>query len=260
MNNEATVKTNINDNIALITLNRPKILNAMNGQMRSELLAAAQAVNENDGVRIVILAGEGKSFCAGADIAEPRPADYDVQKVLLHEYRPILAAITAAPKPWISMVQGAAAGIGSAFAMNCDLTVMSTDAYMYQAFAAISLVPDGGTTWHLTRTLGRKKAYEVMVSGEKITADQCLAWGLCNRVVSPDALITETVAWARQLAEKAPLSLRHTKSAVNAAMEMTIADTMVNEARLQSLCMASSDFNEGVQAFTQKRAPQFTGQ
>ena len=110
-------------------------------------------------------------------------SNFRVEDQLNGEYKPALMEIIEAPKPWISAVNGACAGIGSAFAMVCDLTVMAEDAYIYQAFAAISLVPDGGATWHLVRTLGRKRAYEVIATGEKITARKCLEWGLCNRVV-----------------------------------------------------------------------------
>ncbi len=156
-------------------------------------------------------------------------------------------------------MNGAAAGIGSAFAMACDLTVMAEDAYLYQAFAAIGLVPDGGATWHLAHTLGRKRAYELMVGGEKLSAERCLALGLCNRVVPANELLDEALRWAGELAEKSPLALRYAKQALQEAMENSLGETISNEAKLQHICMTSEDFQEGVAAFFGKRRPAWKG-
>ena len=134
-------------------------------------------------------------------------------------------AISEAPKPFISAVNGAAAGIGSSFAMACDLTVMADNAYIYQAFMAIALVPDGGATWHLVRQLGRKRAFEVIVEGEKMSAARCLELGL----------------------------------ALNKAMQLDLADTISYEAKLQNITFISEDTREGVQAFFEKRPPVFKG-
>lgn len=143
--------------------------------------------------------------------------------------------------------------------MACDLTVMSQDSYIYQAFTTISLIPDGGATWHLVRTLGRKRAYEVIVTGEKVPAQKCLDWGLCNRLVPADSLMPETLAWAQELAAKAPLSLRYAKQALNDAIEDGVAQTISKEAKLQHLCVTSDDAAEGVSAFLEKRAPVWRG-
>jgi 2-(1,2-epoxy-1,2-dihydrophenyl)acetyl-CoA isomerase len=204
-----------------------------------------------------VLTGEGRAFSAGADLTEKMEPGAQVEDQLNTVYKPILMAITEAPKPWISAVNGAAAGIGSAFAMACDLTVMAEDAYLYQAFSAIGLIPDGGATWHLVNTLGRKRAYELIVSGEKLGAQKCLALGLCNRVVDSEVLLEETLVWAQELAGKAPLSLRYSKQALNEASENSLADSISNEARLQHICITSEDFMEGVTAFSQKRAPRW---
>ena len=186
-------------------------------------------------------------------------ATFRVEDQLNGEYKPILMEIHEATKPWISAINGPCAGIGSALGMVCDLTVMAEDAFIYQAFAAISLIPDGGATWHLVRTLGRKRAYEVIVTGEKISAEKCLQWGLCNRVVAADKLVAETLAWAQELAGKAPLSLRYAKQALNGAIEESISDTISGEAKLQHLCMGSADAEEGVVAFLQQRKPVWHG-
>lgn len=259
MNSLDTVNVDRHDAIAVVTLNRPDSLNAFDSALRRDLLAAVQAVNADESIRVAILTGAGRAFSAGADLAEMPGPDFDVQQQLNGEYKPILMAISEAPQPWISAVNGAAAGIGSAFAMACDLTVMAENAYIYQAFAPIGLVPDGGATWHLVHTLGRKRAYELIVTGEKLRAEKCQDWGLCNRVVGADQLLEETLAWAAELATRAPLSLRYSKQALNEAMEHTVAQTITNEAALQSLCVGSEDAAEGALAFLEKRKPAWRG-
>ena len=261
MSKYQTVAVERRGSIAVVTLNRPDSLNAFDAALRRELLLAVREVNDDEAVRVVVLTGAGRAFCAGADLAETvtQQEHFRVEDQLNGEYKPIMLEITGASKPWISAVNGAAAGIGSAFAMVCDLTVMAEDAYLYQAFAAISLVPDGGATWHLARTIGRKRAYEVIVSGEKIRAPKCLDWGLCNRVAPTDRLMEEALAWAEELASKAPLALRYSKQAVTEAVENNLADTISGEARLQHLCLTSSDAQEGVTAFMEKRAPKWQG-
>ena len=261
MSNYDTVSVERKGQVAIVTLNRPGSLNAFDAELRRELRLAVREVNEDDSVRVAILTGAGRSFCAGADLAETTSQDatFRVEDQLNGEYKPILLEMAGAPKPWISAVNGAAAGIGSAFAMNCDLTVMAENAYIYQAFAAISLVPDGGATWHLVRTLGRKRAYEVIVSGEKISAQKCLDWGLCNRVVPAEELLSHAMAWAEELVGKAPLALRYSKQAVNEALENNLGDTISSEARLQHICLTSNDAMEGVRAFMEKRPPKWQG-
>jgi 2-(1,2-epoxy-1,2-dihydrophenyl)acetyl-CoA isomerase len=245
--------------IAIIRFARPDSLNAIESSIRSEFLAIAREVNQDNDIRVVILSGVGRAFCAGADLTEERPVGESVEDGLNQQYKPMLMAITEAPKPWISAVNGAAAGIGSAFAMACDLTLMAEDAYLYQAFAAIGLIPDGGATWHLARTVGRKKAYELIAFGEKLKATDCLHLGLCNRVVPSDTLMDESMTMARILANKAPLALRYAKEAVNGAMSDDLCSTISNEARLQEICANSDDAKEGGIAFIQKRPAVFKG-
>jgi 2-(1,2-epoxy-1,2-dihydrophenyl)acetyl-CoA isomerase len=180
------IRLDIDDSIATLTMNRPHKLNAFDQPMLKEMLEAVEEINLDSSIRVAILTGEGRAFSAGADLTSTTAASRDVIDVLENDYRPVLMSITRAPKPWISAVNGAAAGVGSAFAMNCDLTVMAENAYIYQAFTAIGLIPDGGATWHLARTIGRKRAYELIVTGEKLAAEKCLDLGLCNRVVPAD--------------------------------------------------------------------------
>jgi 2-(1,2-epoxy-1,2-dihydrophenyl)acetyl-CoA isomerase len=259
MSQYETVNIERHGAVAVVSLNRPDVLNAFNSALIRDLLSAVEEVNQDDDIRVGILTGEGRAFSAGADLGETIPEGQTVIDQLTLGYKPILMGITDAPQPWISAVNGAAAGIGSAFAMNCDLTVMAENGYIYQAFTAIGLIPDGGACWHLSRTLGRKRAYELIVSGDKMYGQQCLDLGLCNRVVAADDLLSETLAWAQELAQKSPLSLRYAKAALNSAMTHSVADTISNEADLQHLCINSDDAKEGVIAFLQKRAPDWKG-
>ena len=254
-----TVKLELDGPVAVVTLNRPQVLNAFNSQLLSDLRECVDQVNADEAIRVVILTGEGRGFSAGADLGAEKKDNVSVEETLNGGYKPILMAITEASKPWISAVNGAAAGVGSSFAMNCDLTVMAEDAYLYQAFASIGLIPDGGATWHLARTIGRKRAYELIATGEKLKADKCLTLGLCNRVVPADELLSQTRAWAHELAGRAPLSLRYAKQALNTAMEADVSETFGREAQLQHLCVTSEDAKEGMRAFMQKRAPEFKG-
>ena len=242
---------------AVVSLNRPDSLNAFDAQLRRDLRLAVREVNDDPTVRVAVLTGGGRAFCAGADLAESAEngEHFRVEDQLNGEYKPILLEMNSAPQPWIAAINGAAAGIGSAFAMNCDLVVMADNAYLYQAFTAIGLVPDGGATWHLVRTLGRKRADEVIVTGEKVSAQKCLEWGLCNRVVAADSLLEETIAWATEIAQRAPLSMRYAKQAVNLAEEQSVGDIISAEAKLQHICINSEYVTEGAIAFMNKRAP-----
>jgi len=255
MNAFQTVAVEHRGPVAILSLNRPDKLNSMDSTMRIELAQAADAINADDAVKVVVLTGAGKSFSAGADIAESLTGDADVKELLIEEFKPILMAIYNAPKPWIAAVNGAAAGIGAGFALACDLCVMAEDAYLYQAFAAISLIPDGGITWHLGRILGPKRAYELIVGGEKLSGARARELGLCNRTAPADALVDEAVAWAGELAEKAPLSLRYSKQALRETPAVSLAQAIDIEAGLQAICVGSNDAREAIDAFTEKRRP-----
>jgi 2-(1,2-epoxy-1,2-dihydrophenyl)acetyl-CoA isomerase len=245
--------------VGVVTMNRPDALNCFNAELRRELLRAVREVNADDALRVAVLAGAGRAFGAGADLTEDPGPDFQVEDLLNGEYKPILLAIAGGAKPWISAVQGPCAGISSAFAMTCDLSVMSEEAYLYQAFAAIGLVPDGGATWHLVRTLGRRRAYELIVSGEKLPARRCLELGLCNRVVPTGQALDAALAWAEELGARAPLALQHSKALVYFAGEEGLDRTISEEARRQQLCIESEDAREGTTAFLEKRAPVWQG-
>lgn len=254
-----TVSVELADAVAIITLDRPDAQNAFNTRMRGDLSRAIRSVEENVAVRAVLLTGRGRNFSAGADLNNKDRKDPSVERMLNEEYGPMLLAIMHSAKPWIGAINGAAAGIGSSFALACDLSVMGESACLYQAFTAIGLIPDGGVSWHLVRTLGLKRAFEMMIGGERISAERCLALGLANRVVPDAQLRDQSLTLAKQLTAKAPLAVARAKAALHFAADHPIEALMPFEARLQQLCADSEDFKEGVAAFRAKRTAQFNG-
>lgn len=258
MNEHSSVLYAVDGHVATITLNRPEKLNAFDSRQIADAHAMVAHANADPAVRVVILTGAGRSFSAGADLTSSLPVS--VREQLENEYKPLLLAIADSPKTFVSAVNGAAAGIGSSFAMVCDLTVMADNAYILQAFQAIGLLPDGGATWHLARQLGRKRAFELMVGGERLPAARCLELGLANRVVPADELLAATRAWAVQLAAKAPLAMAATKDALRFALEHDQPQTISHEADLQQQLLATRDAREGITAFIEKRPAVFRGE
>ncbi len=257
-----TVKVEQEGAVRCITLNRPESRNSINLQMRHDLRNALEAANVDDSVRVILLGGEGKGFCAGADLAEELPgSDKDgfVTEQIRNEYAPILNAITDSPKPVIAIVQGAAAGIGAAFAMACDLLIMSDNAFLYSAFGAIGLVPDGGAHQFFRNALGPKKAYEMIAFSQRLEAQECQQSGVANRVVPTESLWRTGFEMANELSSKAPLALRYSKQLLAEAANGDLKDIIDREAVLQNITLRSDDYREGTQAFFEKRVPQFKG-
>jgi 2-(1,2-epoxy-1,2-dihydrophenyl)acetyl-CoA isomerase len=256
-----SVNYSVVNSVATISLNRPAAMNSINRQLRQDLHAAITRANADDTIRVVVLAGEGRGFCAGADLAEDFKLHHEkVEQQIKQEYKPLLLAIHQSPKIYISSVNGAAAGIGSALAMVCDLTIMADNAYIYQAFAAIALVPDGGASWHLVNQLGYKRAFEMIVECEKMPAATCLELGLSNRVVAADTLPSATQAWAEKLSQGAPLAQAYIKQILKSVPGQSLAQTIDLEAELQNITTTSKDSIEGIAAFFEKRAPHFIGE
>lgn len=254
------VTYDVKNRVATLTLNRPQAANAFSAQLRAELGAAIKRAHADDEVRVVVLTGAGKIFCAGADIIDVGDPRFDAQQQILDEYKPALLDIATGAKPVIAAVNGVAAGIGASFAMACDLAVFADSASIYMAFAHIALIPDGGASWQLLHALGRRRAFETIAMGGRVTADEALKCGLANRVVPVAELLTFTQAWAEELAAKSPLATRHAKQILNRAHGFDLADTITFEASFQNGCVASNDCKEGVAAFKEKRKPVFNGE
>jgi len=185
--------------------------------------------------------------------------NWSVISQLEMEYKPILLAIHNSEKLYITAVNGVAAGAGSGFALAGDLCVMSESAFMLEAFAAIGLVPDCGVSWHLCRQLGPKLALEMIVSGERISAERCLELGLANRVVPGEELMPTVRELASSLSKKAPLAIKYSKQLVNEVWSLNLDEAISREANYQDICINSEDADEGRQALLDKRQPVFQG-
>lgn len=254
-----TVKYEQHAGVAVISLNRPESLNGFTSELCSDLLHAFEAAHGDDSVRVVVLTGEGRAFSAGADLKRGFEGTRTVQGKLLYEYRPILNTIAQMPKPVIAAVPGFAAGIGLSFAMHSDLLVMAEDAFLLSPFTTISLVPDGGANWLLVRQLGYHRAFQLSIESERVSAQRCLELGIANRLAPAESVRDEAIEWAHELCKRAPLSMAATKRVMRHAMDNDWASCFDMEAELQEQLKGSEDASEGVAAFLDKRAANFTG-
>ena len=244
--------------VAVITINRPDAMNAFTTELSLALQLALEKAHNDKDIRAVVLTGEGRSFSAGADLKsgfEGRPVSGKLQ----YEYRPVLTAIAAMPKPVIAAIPGSAAGIGMSTALYCDLVIMADNAFLLSPFTTISLGPDGGLNWILVRQLGYHRAYQLSVESERIPAERCVELGLVNKAVPADELQNAALEWARSLAKRAPMSLAATKKVMRFAMDNDWASSYDLEAELQQALAGSEDNQEGVKAFFEKRAANFKG-
>jgi len=253
------INLTVTNRVATMAFNSPKTLNALHQKMRLELIDAVHKVEADDDVRVVILTGEGRGFCAGADLSEGMPGYTSFVDQCAAEYKPWLMAIHDSEKLYIAAVNGAAAGIGAATVMNCDLVLMADDSYLYQAFSAIGLMPDGGATWQLLQKLGYQRAIDMAVNAGRLSAQQCLEVGLANRVVVADNLIDAAQEWAERIAHGAPLAQAAVKKVMRRAATMSYAEVVDQEALEQSKLIESDDSRNAIAAFFAKRKALFLG-
>lgn len=246
--------------VRVLTLNRPDRLNAAPPALFDEL---RDALGDLGGARAVLIAGAGRAFCSGADVGggalggdDPGEATY---AALTEHYNPTIAAIADLAVPVVSAVRGPAAGIGCSLALAADFCVASETAYFLQAFVNIGLVPDGGASWMLPRLIGRARATEMMLLGERVPAGKALDWGMIHTVVVDDALDAAALALAARLAAGPTLALGLMRRAIGRALESDYATALRAEAEAQRQARGSADSLEGGMAFLQKRAPVFTG-
>lgn len=251
------------DRVAVITLNHPEVINAISPRMARGLLDALRFANDRaNGFRAAVLTGEGRGFSSGANLAEP-PEAGDVPDAGLYldkYYHPLLFAMRNLDMPFVTAVNGAAAGIGMSFALMGDIVLASRSAFFQQAFARIGLVPDGGSTWILPRLVGLARARELSLLAERLPAETALAWGLINRVYDDAALRDEAIALATRLAEGPTLALTATRRLFWASPGNSFEQQLNLEREEQSRAGKTQDFREGIVAFLKKRPPQFRGQ
>ncbi|MGZ6298944.1 MAG: enoyl-CoA hydratase-related protein [Candidatus Limnocylindria bacterium] len=253
-----TIRYELGAGVATITLARPESLNALNATMRAELLAALRAAGRDDAVRTVVITGEGRGFCSGADL-RGGSGEREFRRVLTREYNPVITAIRELPKPVIAAVNGVAAGAGMALALACDLVYEADDARLILAFGRIGLVPDSGVTRTLVRALGRHRAAALVFGGEPLMAPDALAAGLVTEVVPATDLIASVQAAAARLAAAPTRAIGLAKRAINHAEDALLSESLAMEAALQELAGRTDDHVEGIAAFSEKREPRFLG-
>ena len=255
-----TILAERHGDVLQLTLNRPDRLNAASLDMADEL---SEALDRIDGARAVLLTGAGRAFCSGADLAAR--GDRSVgggqgsHRALTRHYNPLMLKLAELDVPTIAAVNGPAAGVGCSIALAADFVVAGASAYFLQAFVNIGLVPDGGASWMLTRLVGKARATEMMMLGEKIGATQAADWGLIHKAVPDDALMTEAMALAERLAAGPTVALGVMRRNIQLAMDGTYADALGREAAGQRIAGGTGDAMEGGMAFLQKRRAAFRG-
>ncbi|MEM6578190.1 MAG: enoyl-CoA hydratase-related protein [Pseudomonadota bacterium] len=253
-----TITLDITGDVAVLRLNRPEKMNALNVQMRAEITSAVRQAGQM--ARVLVMTGNGKAFCSGQDLTDKgNAAGLDVERVLRDEYVPMLRAISDSPIPTISAVNGPAAGAGANLALLADVVIATESAYFLQAFTRIGLIPDAGGTYWLPRQIGAAKAMGAALFAEPVTARQADQWGMIWEAVEDDAFEAKWQARARQLATGPSVAYKQLKRAIRGSWENDFETQLELEARLQGKCGRSRDFKEGVTAFFESRAPSYEG-
>ncbi len=251
--------------VSTLTLNRPSALNSFTAELHHELLARLEEAAKNPEVRCIVLAGAGRAFCAGQDLADPMvapgpegSAPKDLGPVIEHLYKPLVQRLRSMPVPVVAAVHGVAAGAGANLALCCDVVVAAKSASFIQAFAKIGLIPDTGGTWLLPRLVGRSQAFGLALLGDKLSAADAERIGLIWKCVDDAAFADEVASLAQRLAAMPVAALVATRRALDRAQHLTLDEALMEEARVQSGLGQAHDYLEGVAAFSAKRPPVFT--
>jgi len=252
-----TVLTETRGRVGIVQLNRPQAMNAFNIAMLTELFDALEAFDKDENIGAIIVTGNEKAFAAGADIKEM--AEASPFQMITEERVEIWDRIRGIKKPVIAAVSGWALGGGCEFALSCDMVIASESAKFGQPEITIGVIPGAGGTQRLARLLGKQIAMEMVINNRTLTAAEALQFGLANRVVPVDGCLDAAVAFAEEIASRAPLAVRMAKDAVNAAFETTLTEGLKAEKRNFYPLFSTEDQKEGMQAFIQKRKPNWQG-
>lgn len=250
--------------VGTITLNRPDKLNAFSDELSFGLQDALKEMEKAKDVKVVVITGAGRGFCAGQDLQSRSISQEQGQRPSLGDsirrrYNPIITKIRRMEKPVIAAVNGVAAGAGASLAFACDMRIVSEKTNFIQSFTKVGLIPDSGSTFFLPRLLGPTKAFELMVTAEKFDAQEALRLGLVNKVVPETDVLKEAIALAETLAKGPTKAFGLTKRAFNQTVFPDLEELLEYEASLQEIAGRSDDFVEGVKAFVEKRTPAYTG-
>jgi len=258
-----TIQFTIDKGIAVLTLNRPDRLNSFTQAMHREVRDALDKLQADGSVRVLLLTGAGRGFCAGQDLndraVEPGGAGVDLGESVEKYYAPLVMTLRTLPMPVICAVNGVAAGAGANLALACDIVLAAKSASFIEAFSKLGLIPDTGGTWALPRLIGPARAMGLAMLGERLPAEKAEEWGLIWRCVPDDALMMEAMAMAEHFAAAPTKGLAFTKKAMLASSTNTLEQQLALEASMMRELGYSHDYREGVAAFIEKRQPQFQG-
>ncbi|HEV2757726.1 MAG TPA: enoyl-CoA hydratase-related protein [Actinomycetota bacterium] len=250
--------------VAVLTLDRPDVLNAFDDELGNETLAAVRRASDDASVRCIVITGAGRAFSSGEDLGALQ-ADYEsgqappLGNTLVNRYNPLIRAVRAAPKPVLAAINGVAAGAGASLALACDFRIASEKAKLVLAFVKVGLVPDSGAVWFLTHMVGSARAWKLAATGDPLGAEEALALGVVDRVVSLDEFDGAWRSYAEELAAGPTRAYALTKELVNAATHVPLDEQLDLEVDAQTAAGATSDHLEGVQAFLGKRRAEFKG-
>lgn len=257
----ASIIKEIKDKTAYLTLNRPAVFNSFNREMALLLQSELDACENNPDIRAIVITGMGKAFCAGQDLKEVTSPELNpgFKKILEEHYNPIISRIRSIEKPVIGAINGVAAGAGANIALACDVVIASENASFIQAFSKIGLIPDSAGTFFLPRLIGFQKASALMMLGDKVSAQDAEKMGMVYKVISSENFSEEVNTIANTLANMPTKALGLTKRLLNQSMTNSLEEQLDLESKLQIEAAQSGDYAEGVDAFVNKRKPEFKG-